>query len=83
MTVGGSANDPALARAPSTTRQYGTDSLRGLAVPVGPLAPTASCGQAAHQFEADPTLLAIPIVESTGNPIGILNRFTFLSALST
>src|SRR3954447_2410838 len=80
MIVRVPANDPPLAT-PAFRRADG-DSLRGLAVPVSPIASDARCYQALDFFAADPTLLAIPVLDEHGTPIGILNRFTFLQSLT-
>ena len=57
------------------------DSLRGLAAPVSPIRATPA-DLALDLFAADPTLLAVPVVDEHGTPVGLLNRFTFLQSLS-
>jgi diguanylate cyclase (GGDEF)-like protein len=77
-----SANDPPLATPTPALRRADGDSLRGLAVPVPPIASDARGYQAVELFATDPTLLAIPVVDDQGAPVGILNRFTLLHTLS-
>ena len=82
MIVRVPANDPTLATPPPALRRADGDSLRGLAAPVSPIASDARCYQALDLFAADPTLLALPVVDDHGTPVGLLNRFTFLQSLS-
>ena len=48
------------------------------------IASDARCYQALDLFAADPmpTLLAMPVVDEHGTPVGLLNRFTFLQSLA-
>jgi diguanylate cyclase (GGDEF)-like protein len=82
MIVRGPANDPPLATPTPALRRADGDSLRGLAVPVSPIAHDARCYQALERFAAEPTLLAMPVVDEQGTPVGLLNRFTFFQSLS-
>jgi len=82
MIVRVPANDPTLATPTPALRRADGDSLRGLAAPVSPIPSDARCYQALDLFAADPTLLALPVVDDHGTPVGLLNRFTFLQSLS-
>lgn len=49
---------------------------------VRPLAPETVCGRAQEIFANDTGLFALPVVDASGSPVGLLNRFTFLERLS-
>jgi hypothetical protein len=58
------------------------DTLVGLVNVVEPLQADAPTQRAYEAFSADPALYALAIVDEAGCPIGIINRFKFLEALS-
>ena len=58
------------------------ETLGTLAVPVPPLLPDTPALAAYEAFSATPTLYAIAVVERSGHPVGVLNRFKFLESLS-
>lgn len=58
------------------------DAIRALLVEVDPVAPE-TLGEDVHErFVANPRLHAIPIVRQDGVPIGLVNRFRFVEAIS-
>ena len=59
-----------------------TDSPPLLSVPLEPIGPGTSTTVVYDAFSAEPGLSALPIVDDEGRPIGLINRFEFLEALS-
>jgi diguanylate cyclase (GGDEF)-like protein len=53
-----------------------------LAVPIEPIGPDTSTTLAYDAFSAEPGLSALPVVDDERRPIGLINRFEFLEALS-
>jgi signal transduction histidine kinase/CheY-like chemotaxis protein len=51
--------------------------------PVTPVLLDASCDAARQAFAADRTLYAIPVLDESARPAGLLNRFKFLEHLAT
>jgi diguanylate cyclase (GGDEF)-like protein len=60
----------------------GAHTLAELAVAIPPLEPTAPVRCAYDKFSREPTLYALAVVNATGLPIGLINRFKFLEMLS-
>jgi diguanylate cyclase (GGDEF)-like protein len=54
-----------------------------LATRVEPLGPDATCENVRDVFVADPGLFALPIVDDSQVPVGLVNRFKFLERLSS
>jgi diguanylate cyclase (GGDEF)-like protein len=58
------------------------DAIRTLLVEVDPMGPDALGEQVHERFAANPKLHALPIVRDDGVPIGLVNRYRFLEAIS-
>ena len=58
------------------------DPIRTLLVEVDPMGPDAFGEQVHERFAANPKLHAIPIVREDGVPVGLVNRYRFLEAIS-
>jgi diguanylate cyclase (GGDEF)-like protein len=58
------------------------DSVRALATPVAALTRHDPGLRAYQRFVEEPSLYALPVVDEQERPIGIINRFRFLEALS-
>jgi diguanylate cyclase (GGDEF)-like protein len=58
-------------------------SAGSLAAYVQPVDPDSSCDVARDMFARNTSLCVIPVVDTTGVPVGLLNRFRFLERLST
>lgn len=58
------------------------DAIRTLLVEVPPMGPDALGEQVHERFAANPKLHAIPIVREDGVPVGLVNRYRFLEAIS-
>ncbi len=73
-----------LPQLPELTKPSSLVSTRALELArhIEPLHPDTSSEAARHAFAADSTLYTIPIVETSGAPVGLLNRFRFLEDLS-
>jgi diguanylate cyclase (GGDEF)-like protein len=56
--------------------------LSVLTTSIPPFSPDTPTLKAYEAFKADATLYAIAVVDSTGRPLGLLNRFKFLELLS-
>jgi signal transduction histidine kinase/ActR/RegA family two-component response regulator len=73
-----------LPQLPELTKPSTLVSTRALELArhIEPLHPDTSSEAARNAFAADTTLYAIPIVDESGVPVGLLNRFRFLEDLS-
>lgn len=49
--------------------------------PVTPVAPSVHNDAVLERFEADPALLAVPVVDD-GRPVGMINRFSFIDGFA-
>ena len=58
------------------------DSIRTLLIDVAPTTPEALGEDVHERFAANPKLHAIPVVREDGVPIGLINRYRFLEAIS-
>ena len=58
------------------------ESLASLAAPIEPVQASSPTLAAYDIFSKHPTLYALAVVDERRKPIGILNRFKFLEALS-
>ncbi len=50
--------------------------------PIPPVAPEATCEAVADLFAQQPNLIVLPVVDSSGTPLALVNRFRLLEALS-
>ena len=73
-----------LPQLPELTKPSTLVSTRALELArhIEPLHPDTSSEAARNAFAADTTLYAIPMVDESGVPVGLLNRFRFLEDLS-
>jgi diguanylate cyclase (GGDEF)-like protein len=69
-------------RPPTEPHPSPEDTIGALVVHVPPLLPDTPTLRAYERFIAEATLYAIPVVDDGGRPVGLLNRFKFLEALS-
>lgn len=53
-----------------------------LVEPVPPVLAETLCEEVAERFNAEPELFALPVVDATGLPVALLNRFRLLEKLS-
>jgi diguanylate cyclase (GGDEF)-like protein len=58
-------------------------SVGSLARAVDPVTPDTRCEEARAAFASDPSLYAIPVVDASRNPVGLLNRFKFIERMSS
>lgn len=58
------------------------DAIRTLLVEVDPMGPDALGEEVHERFAANPKLHALPIVREDGVPVGLVNRYRFLEAIS-
>lgn len=58
------------------------ETLSALVAGVVPFAPEVPARRVYDAFNNDPALYAVAVVDADGRPIGLLNRFKFLEALS-
>lgn len=72
LLQGGHLSIPPFEAGPNTT------TVRQLSRPVIPLHPEMRNQDAIERFESDPDLIVIPIVESDGTPLGLLNRYSLI-----
>ena len=49
---------------------------------IAPVGPDASAQYAYDRFSADAALYVLPVTDAAGRPVGLINRFSFLEALS-
>ncbi len=68
--------------APDANATPAHDSLESLIVRVDPVSPELPCIIAYDLFLQNPRLHAIPVVDSRGRPVGLLNRFRVLEGFS-
>jgi EAL domain-containing protein (putative c-di-GMP-specific phosphodiesterase class I)/GGDEF domain-containing protein len=66
---------------PGQTGYSGT-SVRQIVHTIEPLLPTALNHQVFDRFESAPELIALPVVETDGTPIGLINRYSLINSFA-